>query len=117
MKKEIPAYFQNAIIGNINELPMDVRTFVEGFIDMWNNMAYDRSFWQDDASVVFGYILSEAKKLLDNNNAESNDKILFHMFQIIVLNFAYTAEKQPKMRKFIGIKKTRFGVDVFSAKV
>lgn len=76
------------------------------WIDRWNAKVYNKEFWQTDTSVVFREITDDARVFLRSKNiTDFTDDSLFNMFNIIVLNFAYSAEDQPKMREFIGIKR------------
>lgn len=95
-----------AFWGTVAMLPKNVQPLVEQFIDRWNNEVYSKEFWQQDTSVVFEQIIKDAILMLMGYNCKQyiNDKTLFNLFQIIVLNYAYSAASQPKMRSFMGIK-------------
>jgi len=96
------------VLGTIDLLPSNAKPLVEMYIDKWNSKAYSKDFWVKDASVVFSEINAETKLLFENSGIEYNDDDVFNMFNIIVLNFAYTAYDQPKMKKFIGISTDKF---------
>ena len=77
------------------------------WIDRWNAKVYNKEFWQTDTSVVFREITDDARVFLRSKNiTDFTDDSLFNMFNIIVMNFAYSAEDQPKMREFMGIKRS-----------
>jgi len=95
--------FKNAIIGTTQMLPPSARPLVEPFIDRWNLSVYDKEFWQTDASQVFSRIVDDARVILQTADAPTDDEILFNMFQIVTLTYAYSASRQAKMRKFIGM--------------
>ena len=96
------------INGTITMLPEEARGLVEGFIDRWNLRAYDRAFWQTDTASVFDEITEDAKNVLSEIGLHTDDEMLFNMFNIIVLSYAYSAYDQPKMREFMGIKVSIF---------
>ena len=89
-------------------LPTEARGWVEGFIDRWNMRAYDRVFWQTETASVFNEITEDAKNVLSDIGLTVDDDILFSMFNIVVLSYAYSAYDQPKMREFMGIKVSPF---------
>jgi hypothetical protein len=89
-------------------LPEEARGLVEGFIDRWNLRAHDRAFWQTDTALVFDEITEEAKNVLSRIGLHTDDEMLFNMFNIIVLSYAYSACDQPKMREFMGVKGSIF---------
>lgn len=92
------------INGTIAILPEESRGLVEGFIDRWNLRAYDPAFWQTNTASVFDEITEDAKNVLSDIGLAVDDDMLFNMFNIVVLNYAYSAYDQPKMREFMGIK-------------
>ncbi len=105
----------NAILGLFQSLPTPVLPYVEGWIDRWNPKLYDRGFFYRDTAEVFDDILADAKVYLGSagyTDAISN-KLLFDLFQQIVLNYAYNFESTPAAVQHVGIrylpkKKTRF---------
>jgi hypothetical protein len=96
------------INGTIAMLPDEARGLVEGFIDRWNLRAYDKSFWQTDTASMFDEITQDAKNVLSETGLRADDDMLFNMFNIVVLSYAYSAYHQPKMREFMGIKLSTF---------
>ncbi len=103
---------QNARIrdlqGTIQLLPEEARPLVESFIDRWNERLCERDFLQTEASHVFDQIVDDARNVLVESGIQFNDETLFDMFNIIVLNCAYSAYDQPKTREFMGIHSVRF---------
>lgn len=91
------------INGTIAMLPEEAQLLVEGFIDRWNLRGYDQAFWQIDAVSVLDEITEDAKTVLSEKGLYTDDEMLFNMFNIIVLSYAYSAYDQPKMREFMGI--------------
>lgn len=90
-----------SLFETIQALPERIRPLIELFIDRWNVIAYEKSFWHLDTSDVFIAIENDAKELFQNNKVEYTDNDMFYMFQIIVLNFAHSAVEQPKMFEFM----------------
>jgi len=116
LKKQNEKKLQESFLGTIGFLPPSVSQLTEEFIDRWNIYAYSKEFWNEDTSNIFDHIISDANALLSENNQEEyadDNEILFNLFQVIVLNFAYTAVSQPKMREFIGIKKESWFKRIF----
>ena len=92
------------INGTIAMLPQEAKGLIEGFIDRWNLRGYDQAFWQMDTASVFDEITEDAKTVLSEKGLYTDDEMLFNMFNIIVLSYAYSAYDQPKMREFMGIR-------------
>lgn len=92
------------INGTIAMLPEEARGLVEGFINRWNLRASERAFWETDATSVFDDIIEDAKNVFSEIGLHTDDEMLFNMFNIIVLSYAYSAYDQPRMREFMGIK-------------
>lgn len=97
-----------AVKGTEGMLPEQARGLVEGFIDRWNLRVYDQVFWDTDTASVFDEITKDAKNVLSETGIQADDEMLFNMFNIIVLSYAYSAYDQPKMRKFMGINGSDF---------
>jgi len=87
--------------GTIEVLPPEIKKSVEAFIDRWNSRAYDTQFWKNDTARTFDEILSDIKVFFSNEQDQLDDETQFNLFNIITLNFAYSAYDQPKMQDFI----------------
>lgn len=94
--------------GTIALLPKAARGLAEEFIDRWNSRIYDRFFWQRDTSEVFDEIVADARIVLRPLGLEKDDEAAFNLFNIIVMNYAYSSYDQPKMREFMGIAGRKF---------
>lgn len=94
--------------GTIELLPEVARGVVEGFIDRWSALTYDQGFWQRDTSEVFDDIIADARTALRPFDLETDDEAAVNLFNIVVMNYAYSAYDQPKMREFIGISGSSF---------
>lgn len=90
-------------LGTMEMLPPSAYRLASDFIDKWNERAYEKEFWRMDTSVIFSLIIEDARTLLLEAGAPTDDETLFNMFQIVVLSYAYSALDQPNMRKVIGI--------------
>jgi len=89
--------------GTIALLPATERGLAEEFIDRWNVRTNDRDFWQRDTADVFDEVVADARSVLRPFGLETDDEAAFNLFNIIVLNYAYGAYDQPRMREFMGI--------------
>ena len=118
-RKSVPD-LQQAVIGETDLLPQQVRPFVMGYIDVTNRqLAYDQEFWSRvTCREAFEAIIEIAiesmpigDKVASVNEAlePSNHELAFGLFQICTLSFAYSASTQRKQRQFMGIRKGIFG--------
>jgi len=109
-----------AISGTASLLPDECNKLLIEFIDAANEkLGYDQHFWKfSDIKTAFGKIIQLAISSLPLQAAISceadaylynNHELAFNLFQVITLNFAYSAIQSRDMRKFIGIKKGFFG--------
>lgn len=96
------------INGTIAMLPEQARGLVEGFIDRWNLRAYDKDFWKMDTASVFDEITEDARNVLSEIGIDTDDEMLFNIFNITVLSYAYSAYDQPKVCEFMGVKGSTF---------
>ena len=90
-----------ALQGTIQELPPEVRPCVEGWIDKMNPAALDADFWRADCGDVFLDLCLRARQELKGYVSNPSDDQVFNMFQIVLLNFAYAAHKNPKSKAFV----------------
>lgn len=94
---------RKAAHGTMEMLPPSAYCLASDIIDKWNERAYEKEFWFMDTSVIFSQITEDARALLLEAGAPTDDETLFNMFQVVVLSYACAAIDQPIMRKFIGI--------------
>ncbi len=97
---------QNNIIlglqGTVNLLPvLFQKNEIEKLIDEFNEKAYTQSFWQNDCAETFSFIIKRSRESFLQIGLNPNEDDLFNVFNIIVLNFAYSASTQYKMKIFI----------------
>lgn len=91
-----------ALIGTISQLPSVFQQGeIESLIDDYNKKIYDKSFWTQDCADSLLSITNLARKRFQQCNVSPSDDDLFNVFNIIVLNFAYSAQLQPEMKSFI----------------
>lgn len=93
---------------SIAMLPDCGRDVVEEFIDLWNLQVYEKDFWKREASDLFDDIIADARSALQPIGLENDDEAALTLFNIIVMNYAYNAYDQPKMREFMGITCYKF---------
>ena len=90
-----------AIQGTIKSLPVQLRNEIEGLIDSANPMAFEKEFWSDDCGKILRFITSMVEKQLQEKEVKFSEENVFDVFNIIVLNYAYSAHKDLRMKKFI----------------
>ena len=90
-----------AMQGTIDSLPSNIQNEIESLLDNANLLAYKKEFWADDCGQILKFIVSAAQKELEEKGVIPTEDNLFDVFNLIVMNFAYSAYKDPKMKKFI----------------
>ena len=90
-----------ALQGTINKLPSEAKTSVESWIDEISPMGKNPSFWKRDCGEAFLFICTRGRERLASLKIKDTEDDIFHMFQIIVLNFAYGCHKHPQSKAFI----------------
>ena len=90
-----------AIQGTVEALPAQVRGEIEGLIDNANPLAMRKEFWDDDCGKIFRFITSMAEKELREKGVWLSEENLFDVFNIMVMSYAYSSHKDPRMKKFI----------------
>lgn len=94
--------------GIMSMLPKEIQNPMVDFIDRWNAKAFDKNFWRMDTSNVLDDIINDANNFFPYASFRFDDETLFNIFNIVVLNYAYSAYDQPKMKECMGIKESRF---------
>ncbi|MCX6224518.1 MAG: hypothetical protein NTV01_07160 [Bacteroidia bacterium] len=87
--------------GTIQELPNSVQPLMESWFDEMNLNVRSEQFWQQDCGDAFVMITNTAEAKLRAVGVQPTNDDLFNMFQIIVLNFAYSTHRYPKSKAFI----------------
>ncbi len=90
-----------ALQGVISELPEAAQQLVESWIDDMSTDVRSESFWKQDCANSFTNITNAAENKLRDAGISPTTDDLFNMFQIIILNFAYSAYQHPQSKAFI----------------
>jgi len=97
-------FILNAIKGTLDLLPKPARGICGDLVDRWGAQILNQYFWRTDTAIVLTQITDDARNILISVGAPVDDETLFNIFQIIVLNYAYNAFDQPRLRKIMGIE-------------
>ena len=99
--------------GTVLMLPDKFQSRAMEFVDWMLPAVSDKGFWELDCAKAFRTIIAEASifygvNLHSEMDNEEQHELIFNLFQIITLSFAYNASLDKKLRKFAGIKKGWF---------
>lgn len=61
-------------------------------------------FLEADCNFIFTSIWDKGVEIAKSLSIEPDDYLIFSLFQLIVLNFAYFAYENKNFRKFVGLK-------------
>lgn len=103
IKRQRQREIYHGILGTIELLPGTLQSVTKIFVERWNTQAYDGMLWNRDTAEVFDEILDDAKKFAASHGVIADDDTLFNLFNIVTLNYAYSAYDQPEMQAFMGI--------------
>jgi hypothetical protein len=101
LKRQSVAKIIEGLMGTISLLPKALQDASAEWIDLNNTYAVDVKFWQADCGDACISIMSRAEGFLRKHEQRSESDTLLNLFQIIVLNFAYAAHKEPSSKAFI----------------
>ena len=102
VKKQSKSKILNAMQGLMNLLLQKTdRVEIEKIIDTYNAQAYSKVFWIEDCGDKLINISKDAKKIFTKYDIEPTDEDLINIFNIIVLNYAYSTKLQNQMKKYI----------------
>jgi hypothetical protein len=90
-----------ALQGVTQQLPDGAQPLVESWIDEINPNARSEQFWRQDCADALATITAAAASRLRAAGMEPTTEDLFNMFQVIVLNFAYSTHRFPQSKAFI----------------
>ena len=103
-----------AVLWECSQLPDRMQTNVTAFIDVANQLAYDRQFWaKATCRDAYDRIVEIAVDVFDDGAIVGgpgnpywlkDEELGFQLFQLLTVNFAYSAVSQRKMRRFMGIR-------------
>jgi len=100
-KNADPETVIKGMMGTIEELPQDVQPSIEHWIDEIGAFGSEPAFWKYDCGESFKIICNSARLVFANLGIQETNDQLLSMFNIIVLNFAYSAHKHPQTKAFI----------------
>lgn len=104
LKKQSKDSLQEGVMGTIELFPEHAKNLAVDFIDRWNMIALNnKNLWSYNTSKVFCNVIEDAKNVFCKNNIQYDDEMLFNMFQIVVMSYAYSASINPRLRKAMGI--------------
>lgn len=117
LRKQSVERLRQAMLGELESLPQQFKPQVEEFIDRANEkLAYDKTFWKSaTVQEAFNTIMELSTKIFSNNPIKEsgalspeNHELAMGLFQILTMNFAYSAAGDKNMRKSTGIRKGLF---------
>jgi hypothetical protein len=94
----------------MNGLPVQLNNEIKSLIDNANSLGRKKEFWNNDCGSILKFITLMAREDLQEKGINPTVDNLFDVFHIIVLNFAYGAHKDQRIKKFI---KTSAGKGLF----
>ena len=101
VKRCSASHVVNALMGTISLLPKQLQGPSEEWIDINNQYGLDEAFWRSDCGEVYLSIIERAKQFSSKIGTQADNNTLLNLFQIVVLNFAYTAYRDPSSKAFI----------------
>ena len=101
IKKQSDSQIVAALSHTVSFLPAPLQTASADWIDINNPDGINSSFWQMDCGDAVLLITKRAAEFASELGVRPDDDMLLNLFQIIVLNFAYTANSEPKSKAFI----------------
>jgi len=90
-----------ALHGTMQELPDGAQPLMESWFDEMNLNVRSEQFWQQDCGDAFVKITNTAEAKLRAVGVQPTTDDLFNMFQVTVLNFAYSTHRHPQSKAFI----------------
>ena len=101
-------YYPNLIADTIQLLPEEVREYGQSWIKRWESRVHDKEVHGGDCDEVLKLITKDAKAFLYNHHykGKADDKLLFYMFQLIVLHYAQQAAHDKQIRSYFIPPKT-----------
>ena len=89
------------MLGTIKGLPASIQGEIERLIDSANSLAFEKDSGSDDCGRILRFLTSMVERELNKKGVCPSEDNLFDVFNIIVMNYAYSAHKDPRMKKFI----------------
>jgi len=94
-----------ALSAAVEALTVEERKVAEGLIDEYNHRGYQQDFWRRDCADILKDICNEFAQAMSHVGSNTDERIMFNMFQIITMNFALQARNHKGLRAFAGIRK------------
>jgi hypothetical protein len=94
-------HITKAVLGTKELLPQAIQGILESWIDQFEPQSRTEKFWSRDCGEALSDICKAATLRLTQVGEVTSDENVFNMFQIVVLNFAYTCHKHESSRMFI----------------
>lgn len=112
MRRQSTQQLMDGAMGETSMVPTEWQPHVLEYIDAVNSLiGYDSDFWRTaTCRGAYEIVMNAAQQTFPGLDAKTqSETVLFGMFQIVTLNFAYSASTQRSQRKFMGIRKGLFG--------
>lgn len=120
VRRQSEHQLRTASLGEIDQLPEDLRPRVMTFIDVVNErVGYDREFWATaNCREAYDRFVELAAEVFRGHTFVGvpgdplwleDEELAFQLFQIPTLSFAYSASSQRAQRRFMGIRKSILG--------
>lgn len=100
-RQQPPEQLLAAIQGTMEPMPPGIQPHVEGMLDRANTLAPKKDFWADDCGRVLLFICSMIDEELIASGLKADQNTLFGMFNVVVMNFAYSSHRDPRLAVFI----------------
>jgi hypothetical protein len=101
VKRQSLPKVREALMGTIEFLPPPLQQASEEWIDVNNVYGRSAQFWKTDCAEILLSTIERGRKFLASRGIANDDDVLLNLFQITVLNFAYTVHSEPQSKAFI----------------
>ncbi len=102
MKGQTHNYIIKALQGTIDLVSESFnKNEIMRLIDEFNEEINEKSFWANDSGNSLSFITNKTKKRFMELGLTASDEDLFNVYNIIVLNFTYSANVNSDMKKYI----------------
>lgn len=91
----------NALAGTTLLLPKDAQTKMADWVDEVSPIGADPQFWRADCGEAFERLTEFAISYFRDEGINIGEEDALNLFQILILNFTYTAHKNPSSKAFI----------------
>ncbi len=91
----------NALAGTTLLLPKDVQPKIADRVDEVSPIGADPEFWKADCGEAFERLTEFAISHFRDEGIKIGEEDALNLFQILILNFTYTAHRNPSSKAFI----------------